>query len=64
MNVTMIKPMSEKWFKEETSYACTYEEYVKCFCPNCKAESCPHREAFRRLPLSTGGLGLCPNFNK
>lgn len=23
----------------------------------------PHREAFRRVPVIDGGLGLCPNLN-
>lgn len=46
---------------EQTAYTCTYEEYKKCECSACKKENCPHREAFRRLPISTGGLGLCPN---
>ena len=58
-----VKTMTKEEF-EKTNFKCSYEDYMKCFCPNCKAESCPHREAFRRLPLSTGGLGLCPNFNK
>ncbi|MGN0606934.1 MAG: hypothetical protein ACI4JM_10465 [Oscillospiraceae bacterium] len=46
---------------EQTAYTCTYEEYKKCECSACKIENCPHREAFRRFPTSTGGLGLCPN---
>jgi len=51
-------------FKEKTSFKCSYEDYMKCSFPKCDNKSCPHREAFRRLPLSTGGLGLCPNLSK
>ena len=42
----------------------TYKEYLKCACENCKNSNCIHRNAFRRLPQSGGGLGLCPNLNK
>ena len=56
--------MSKEQFETRTSYTCTYEEYKKCYCPDCKEKDCPHREAFRRYPLSTGGLGLCPNLKK
>lgn len=30
-------------------------------CHHCDKKGCPHREAFRRLPKSRKGLGLCPN---
>ena len=55
--------MTEEQLKR-TIYTCSYEEYKKCYCPDCKKEDCPHREAFRRYPESTGGLGLCPNLKK
>lgn len=29
-------------------------------CYGCPVEGCIHRDAFRRNPVSTGGLGLCP----
>lgn len=29
-------------------------------CSNCIRPDCVHRDAFRRLPVSKGGLGLCP----
>lgn len=32
----------------------------KCKCSNCDYEPCIHREAYRRLPVEVGGLGLCP----
>lgn len=34
---------------------------TKCYdCRSCTRQDCIHREAFRRLPLEEGGLGLCP----
>lgn len=33
----------------------------KCYdCRSCTRPDCIHRDAFRRLPLEEGGLGLCP----
>ncbi len=29
-------------------------------CSNCARQGCIHRDAFRHLPKSKGGLGLCP----
>lgn len=29
-------------------------------CSDCARQGCIHRDAFRRLPKSQGGLGLCP----
>ena len=51
---------TREWF-EQTRYKMSYEEYMKCYCPECKRESCPHRDAYRRMPEVDGGLGLCPN---
>lgn len=48
-------------FVEETNWKMSYEEYKKCYCPECKREECSHREAYRRVPRIDGGLGLCPN---
>ena len=40
----------------------TYEEYAKCYCPECERKNdCIHWGAFRRVPKIDGGLGLCPN---
>lgn len=47
-----------------TNFKCTYEEYTKCYCPNCKDKDCPHREAYRRFPKIDGGLGLCHNLKE
>jgi hypothetical protein len=47
-----------------TNWKCSYEEYVKCYCPDCKRENCKHRGAYRRMPENTGGLGLCPNLKE
>lgn len=39
-------------------------ELEPTYCPACKREHCKHRECYRRLPESVGGLGLCPNLKK
>lgn len=49
---------------EETGYKMSYEEFQKCDCTKCERDGCPHRGAYRRVPLIDGGLGLCPNFNE
>lgn len=48
-------------FKARTSWKMSYSEYVACCCERCTRENCPHRDAFRRVPLIDGGLALCPN---
>ena len=55
--------MSKDQFENGTNWKMSYEEYVKCYCPDCDKRNCPHREAFRRVPKADGGLGLCPNLN-
>lgn len=35
-------------------------EITACDCYTCIRPDCIHRDAFRRLPRSVGGLGLCP----
>lgn len=45
----------------ETNWKMSYEEYQKCYCPECEREECPHRGAYRRVPEIDGGLDLCPN---
>jgi hypothetical protein len=48
----------------------TIEEFEKpylnrCYCPKCgEKESCIHCEAYRRMPIEVGGLGLCPKLKK
>ena len=49
----------EKFAK--TRWRMTYEEYQRCYCPDCNKADCPHRNAYRRVPAIDGGLGLCPN---
>lgn len=44
-----------------TRWRMTYEEYQRCYCPDCNKTDCPHRDAYRRVPAVDGGLGLCPN---
>lgn len=37
--------------------------YEKCDCSKC-INPCIHKNAYRRLPMDVGGLGLCKNLNK
>lgn len=53
--------LSKKEFKERTNWKMSYQEYSKCYCPDCDKISCKHRNAIRRVPVIDGGLGLCPN---
>lgn len=55
----MSRVMSKERF-EQTNYKMSYEEYKRCYCPDCARENCVHREAYRRVPVIDGGLGLCP----
>lgn len=45
-------------------WAMMYEEYNKCDCTQCGRADCIHRNAYRRLPESDGGLALCPRLNE
>lgn len=56
MNEARLKMAYEQSLKRMS-----YEEFKACYCPECQKKDCPHRDNFRRLPISTGGLGLCPN---
>ena len=47
----------------ETNWKMSYEDYKKCYCPDCD-KNCPHREAYRRVPKIDGGLGLCPRLKE
>lgn len=43
-------------------WKCTYEQYKAFQCKDCsRKENCIHHDAFRRVPIIDGGLGLCPN---
>lgn len=42
------------------AWNCTFEEYKLFQCSECSKENCPHREAYRRVPMIDGGLALCP----
>lgn len=42
----------------ETNWKMSYEEYQKCYCPECKKEECPHRGAIRRVP-EIDGVPVC-----
>ena len=53
--------MTEERFKQTSYYGkISYETFKKCNCSECDRENCIHREAFRRMPVEVGGLGLCP----
>ena len=59
--------MSSIMSREEfgnTNWKMSYEEYQKCYCPDCNVEGCPHREAYRRVPSVDGGLGFCLNLQQ
>lgn len=49
---------------EDTGFKMSFEEYKKCYCPECNKENCVHREAYRRFPKIDGGLGLCPRLKE
>lgn len=50
---------------ESGAWSISFEEYMKCYCPECeRKDTCIHSGAFRRLPVVEGGLGLCPNLTK
>ena len=49
---------------EDTGFYMSFEEYKKCYCPECNKENCVHREAYRRFPKIDGGLGLCPRLKE
>lgn len=49
---------------EKCYWKCSYEEYVACYCPDCDAKDCKHRNAYRRIPVIDGGLGLCPRLKE
>jgi len=47
------------------NWKCSFDEFVKIQCQYCDAkEDCIHKEAYRRVPVIDGGLGLCPNLNE
>ena len=56
--------MTKEQFENNTNWKMSYEEYQKCYCPDCKKDGCSHREAYRRVPRIDGGLGLCPNLKE
>lgn len=45
----------------QTGFKMTYEEYLRCYCPDCNEENCIHRDSYRRVPQIDGGLELCPH---
>lgn len=50
---------------EKTNYKMSYDEYYKCYCPDCKKKNdCKHAYTFRRFPRVDGGLGLCLNLKE
>ena len=59
-----IKDMTKEHFENNTNWKMTFEEFQKCDCTCCDKKDCIHRNAFRRVPVIDGGLGLCPNLNQ
>ena len=58
------KIMTREHFENNTNWKMTFEEYQKCDCTQCDDKDCVHRNAFRRVPVIDGGLGLCPNLKE
>lgn len=58
------KEMTREHFENNTNWKMSYEEYQKCDCTQCDNKDCIHRNAFRRVPVIDGGLGLCPNLKE
>ncbi len=56
--------MTKEHFENNTNWKMTYEEFQKCDCTHCDKKDCIHRNAFRRVPVIDGGLGLCPNLTE
>ena len=56
--------MTKEHFENNTNWKMTFEEFQKCDCTQCDKKDCIHREAFRRVPVIDGGLGLCPNLKQ
>ena len=56
--------MTREQFENNTNYKMSYEEFQKCDCTQCDNKDCIHRNAFRRVPVIDGGLGLCPNLKE
>ena len=58
------KDMTREQFETNTNYKMSYEKYQKCDCTHYDKNDCVHREAYRRVPVIDGGLGLCPNLKE
>lgn len=58
------RDMTREQFENNTNWKMTFEEYQKCDCTHCDNNDCIHRNAFRRVPIIDGGLGLCPNLKE
>lgn len=56
--------MTKEHFENNTNWKMSYEEFQKCDCTQCDNKDCVHRNAFRRVPVIDGGLGLCPNLKQ
>ena len=59
-----IKDMTKEHFENNTNWKMTFEEFQKCDCTCCDKKDCIHRNAFRRVPVIDGGLGLCHNLKE
>lgn len=58
------KTMTREQFENNTNWKMTFEEYQKCDCMHYDKKDCIHRNAFRRVPVIDGGLGLCPKLKE
>lgn len=53
--------VNDKYYK---TWFSAYGENAPCECSHCDRDECAHRESFRRLLKSVGGLELCPMFDE
>ena len=60
MNKNQARLMIEKM--QELYSNSTSEKLIRCY--ECGDLDCIHRNAFRRVPKSEGGLGECPRLKK
>lgn len=58
-----ISRYEEMYGKLDSLNSVKFQEDLRCYCSECNISDCKHRNCFRRLPLSVGGLGLCKRFS-
>lgn len=59
-----VSPIRAIEFYTQSSMKTDVLTFIVTCCQACPHGSCPHRDAYRRLPRECGGLALCPNLAK